>query len=153
ACLASIVQPISGDRAAKHLASAQPLKLAAAEAHLRTEAHADLHVGGVPDLDTGRFHGAIAVPGGLSVLAFGSRDATVTGLEAFPRRDWPPVLEVRSAFQTMVGAGTAMALVAVAVALSALRRRRLPGGRRWLLLYAAAAPLGFVSLEAGWLVT
>jgi cytochrome d ubiquinol oxidase subunit I len=153
ACLTSIVQPLSGDRAAKHLATAQPLKLAAAEAHLRTEARADLHVGGVPDLQTGGFHGAVAIPGGLSFLAFGDRDAAVTGLEAFPRRDWPPVLKVRAAFQTMVGAGTAMALVALAVAAATIRRRRLPGSRRWLILYAGAAPLGFVSLEAGWLVT
>jgi cytochrome d ubiquinol oxidase subunit I len=153
ACLTAIVQPLSGDRSAKHLAAAQPLKLAAAEAHLRTESRADLHVGGVPDLETGRFHGAVAIPGGLSFLAFGSRDATVTGLDAFPRRDWPPVPKVRAAFQTMVGAGTAMALVALAVLASALRRRRLPGSRRWLVVLALAAPLGFVSLEAGWLVT
>src|SRR5262249_12096522 len=86
-------------------------------------------------------------------LAFGDREARVTGLEAFPRRDWPPVLRVRSAFQTMVGAGTAMALVALAVAASTMRRRRLPRGRRWLWLYVLCAPLGFVSLEAGWLVT
>jgi cytochrome d ubiquinol oxidase subunit I len=153
ACLTSIVQPISGDRSAKHLAAAQPLKLASAEAHLHTEAGADLHVGGVPDLDTGRFHGAVAIPGGLSFLAFGDRTATVTGLEAFPRRDWPPVQKVRAAFQTMVGAGTAMALLALAVVASALRRRRLPDGRRWLWAFALSGPLGFVSLEAGWLVT
>ncbi len=38
ACLTALVQPLSGDRSAKHLAVAQPLKLAAAEAHLRTGA-------------------------------------------------------------------------------------------------------------------
>jgi len=153
ACLTAIVQPLSGDRSAKHLAAAQPLKLAAAEAHLRTEARADLHVGGVPDLETGRFPGAVAIPGGLSFLAFGSRDATVTGLEAFPRDEWPPVLKVRAAFQTMVGAGTTMALVALAVLAWTIRRRRLPDGRRWLWVLALTAPLGFVCLEAGWLVT
>jgi cytochrome d ubiquinol oxidase subunit I len=153
ACAAAIVQPISGDRSAKHLATAQPLKLAAAEAHLRTEPRADLHVGGIPDLATGEFHGAVAIPGGLSFLAFGSRDATVAGLEAFPVQDWPPVVKVRTAFQTMVGAGMAMALVALAVLASTVRRRRLPGSRRWLIVFALAGPLGFVSLEAGWLVT
>jgi len=153
ACVTAIVQPVSGDRSAKHLAVAQPLKLAAAEAHLRTASRAALHVGGIPDLDTGEFHGAIAVPWALSILAFGDRDATVVGLEAFPRDEWPPVLAVRTAFQVMVGTGTAMALAAVAVALAALRRRRLPDGRRWLLAFALMGPLGFVALEAGWLVT
>lgn len=37
--------------------------------------------------------------------------------------------------------------------MAALRRRGLPDGRRWLTALAAAGPLGFVALEAGWLVT
>ena len=39
--------------------------------------------------------------------------------------DWPPVLAVRSAFQVMVGAGSAMALAALAVIAFTVRRRRL----------------------------
>src|SRR5262245_61739010 len=135
ACLTAIVQPLSGDRSAKHLAVAQPLKLAAAEAHLHTAAHAPLHVGGVPDLQSGTFRGAVPIPGGLSFLAFGDFGATVTGLDAFPRDQWPPVLGVRTAFQVMVGAGTAMALAALAIGVVALRRRRLPDSRRWLLAF------------------
>jgi len=153
ACVTALVQPLSGDRSAKHLAVAQPIKLAAAEALLHTERRAPLHVGGVPDLATGQFHGAIAIPGGLSFLAFGDVDAQVTGLDNFPRDDWPPVLAVRTAFQTMVGAGTAMAALALAIGIATLRRRRLPTARGWLLALAAAGPLGIVSLEAGWLVT
>jgi cytochrome d ubiquinol oxidase subunit I len=153
ACLTALVQPLSGDRSAKHLAVAQPVKLAAVEAHLHTERRAPLHVGGVPDLATGDFHGAIAIPGGLSFLAFGDRDAVVRGLEEFPRADWPPVVAVRTSFQVMVGAGTAMALLALAVGAAALRRRRLPDGQGWLVTLAAAGPLGIIALEAGWLVT
>jgi cytochrome bd ubiquinol oxidase subunit I len=155
ACLTAIVQPLSGDRSAKHLAVAQPLKLAAAEAHLHTGGHAALHLGGVPDLETGAFRGALPIPGGLSFLAFGDLHARVTGLDAFPRRDWPPVLAVRSAFQVMVGAGSAMALAALVVVAVCLRRRRVVAewGRRWLIAFVILGPLGFVSLEAGWLVT
>jgi cytochrome bd ubiquinol oxidase subunit I len=153
ACLTALVQPLSGDRSAKHLAVSQPLKLAAAEAHLHTSARAALHVGGIPDLETGAFHGAIAIPGGLSFLAFGDFGAKVVGLEAFPRDQWPPVLAVRTAFQVMVGAGSAMALAALAIIVFAIRRRRLPASRRWLLAFVGLGPLGFVSLEAGWLVT
>jgi cytochrome d ubiquinol oxidase subunit I len=153
ACATALVQPLSGDRSAKHVAVAQPLKLAAAEAHLHTQARAPLHVGGVPDLATGAFHGAIAIPGALSFLAHGDFGATVTGLDAFPRDEWPPVVSVRTAFQVMVGAGSAMALAALAIIAATLRRRRLPDGRRWLLAFVVLGPLGFVSLEAGWLVT
>ena len=55
------------------------------------------------------------MPGGLSFLAFGNPDATVTGLEAFPRAEWPPVMAVRTAFQVMVGAGTTMAALGFAM--------------------------------------
>ena len=60
---------------------------------------------------------------------------------------------MRTAFQVMVGAGSAMALAAIAVIVAAARRRRWPDGRRWLLAFVVLGPLGFVSLEAGWLVT
>jgi len=68
------------------------------------------------------------------------------------------VVSVRTAFQVMVGAGSAMALAAIAVILAAARRaaaRRpvVPDGRRWLIAFVLLGPLGFVSLEAGWLVT
>ena len=86
AATTAIIQPFSGDRSAKHVAAAQPVKLAALEAHVHTGGHAPLHVGGVPDLGTGEFHGALAIPGGLSFLAHGDFDATVTGLDAFPRK-------------------------------------------------------------------
>lgn len=110
-------------------------------------------MGGIPDLETGGFHGAVPIPGGLSFLAFGDFDATVTGLDAFPREQWPPVLGVRTAFQIMVGAGSAMALAAFAIVVFVLRRRQWPDSRRWLRAFVVLGPLGFVSLEAGWLVT
>jgi cytochrome d ubiquinol oxidase subunit I len=153
ACLTALVQPLSGDRSAKHIASAQPLKLAAAEALLHTRREAPLHVGGWPDLDTGEIRSALAIPGGLSFLAFGDPGAAVKGLSEFPRSEWPPVLAVRTAFQVMVAAGTALAALALAVLAFLVRRRRWPDGRRWLWALVLGSPLGFVALEAGWLVT
>jgi cytochrome d ubiquinol oxidase subunit I len=157
ACLTAIVQPLSGDRSAKHLALAQPSKLAAAEALLRTTRAAPLHVGGWPDLATGEFRGAITLPKGLSLLAHNDPESVVIGLDQTPRDEWPPVVPVRTAFQVMVGAGTALAGLAALVGLVAVVRRRRresgPWPRRLLWALAAASPLGFVALEAGWLVT
>ena len=161
ACLTALVQPLSGDFSAKHLAVAQPSKLAAAEALMRTTRAAPLHVGGWPDLETGEIRGALSIPGGLSFLAHGDANAVVIGLDQTPPADRPPVLATRTAFQVMVGAGTAMAGVAALVGAFALRRRRRraaggappPWPRALLLALVAASPLGFVALEAGWLVT
>jgi cytochrome d ubiquinol oxidase subunit I len=158
ACVTALVQPFSGDRAAKHLAVAQPTKLAAAEALVRTTRAAPLHVGGWPDLASGEIRGALRVPGGLSFLAHGDPDAIVIGLDQTPLEDRPPVVATRTAFQVMVGAGTVMAgVAALAVAVALRRRRRKAGGGPWpralLLALVVASPLGFVALEAGWLVT
>ncbi len=151
--LASLAQPLSGDLSAKHVAQQQPLKLAAAEAHFHTRARAPLHLGGLPDLETGEVRYALELPGGLSFLAFGDFDATVQGLNDFPRAQWPPVLATHLAFQVMVGCGMALAALSAALLGFALLRRRLPTGRIWLRAVLVASPLGLVALEAGWLVT
>src|SRR5262249_60939348 len=88
-------------------------------------------------------------PLGLSLLASHDPDAEVAGLEAFPQRDWPPTRIVHASFQIMVGAGSALALVAAGWALALARRRRLPVGRVALGAVIAAGPLGGVGLEGG----
>jgi cytochrome bd ubiquinol oxidase subunit I len=157
ACLTALLQPISGDRAAKHVALSQPSKLAAAEALVHTTRAAPLHLGGWPDLSTGEIRGALSLPRGLSSLAHGDPNSIVMGLDMIPRRDWPPVVATRTAFQIMVGAGSALAGLAIVAGVVALRRRRrrvdAPWPRPLLFALAAASPLGFVALEAGWLVT
>src|SRR6185436_11915318 len=62
ACLTALVQPLAGDRSAKHVATDQPVKLAALEGHFHTEARAPLHVGGWPDEDTRTTRWAIEIP-------------------------------------------------------------------------------------------
>jgi cytochrome d ubiquinol oxidase subunit I len=77
----------------------------------------------------------------------------VKGLEEFPRGDWPPVAIVHAAFQIMVAAGSAMALVALWAAYNAWRRKS-PTDSRWLLrAVVAVSPLGLIAIEAGWTVT
>ena len=153
ACVAAIAQPISGDLAARHIAVHQPVKLAAAEGHFHTERGAALHLGGWPDERTGETRFALSVPRGLSFLAFHDPDAEVRGLDAFPRADWPPVAVVHIAFDVMVGIGSALAGLAMMLGGMALRRRALPTARWVLWSLVLAGPLGFVALEAGWVVT
>jgi cytochrome bd ubiquinol oxidase subunit I len=151
--VASLAQPLSGDYAAKVVARTQRAKLAAMEGQFRTERRAPLRIGGVPDPATGRTRYALEVPGMLSVLAYGSPDAEVLGLDAFPPQDRPPVVVLHLAFQVMVGCGVAMAALAVAAALLAWRGGGVPTNRAFLRAVVAASPLGVVAIEAGWTVT
>jgi cytochrome d ubiquinol oxidase subunit I len=147
------VQVVVGDWAGRVVAKTQPAKFAAMEGQFRTQARAPLRIGGIPDAQAGVTRFAIEIPGGLSWLAHRDADAVVKGLDDVPPRDRPPVAVVHLAFQAMVGAGSAMLLLAVVAGVSLLRRRRLPGGRAFLTALALCAPLSVVALEAGWIVT
>jgi cytochrome d ubiquinol oxidase subunit I len=153
ASITAVLQPLSGDHSAHSIAQEEPLKLAAAEAHFKTQAHAPLRVGGIPDVKTGEVHYGIEIPSGLSLLAAHDPAAEVKGLEEWPREDWPPVASTHYAFEVMVGAGSAMALLGVVSAFLAWRKKGVPDGRLFLWAVAASGPLGFIALEAGWLVT
>jgi cytochrome d ubiquinol oxidase subunit I len=150
---AALLMPLSGDLSGRHVARWQPVKLASLEGQFRTETGAPLRIGGWPDEAAGETRYALEIPRGLSLLAFHDPDAEVKGIEAFPREDRPPVAPVHVAFQIMAGLGSFMALVA-AWALALMLRRRDASAHRWLLrALAAAAPMGFICVEAGWVVT
>jgi cytochrome d ubiquinol oxidase subunit I len=150
---AALLQPLSGDFSARHVAEVQPSKLAAMEGHFESGRGVPLVIGGWPDVDARVTRFALKVPYGLSLLAFHDPHAEVKGLDAFPRADWPPVAVVHVAFQVMVGCGSLLAAVAALAAFLAWRRRALPDQRWFLLLLVACGPLGLVALEAGWTVT
>ena len=150
--IAAFLQPISGDLSAKDIAKRQPVKLAAMEAHYETEKGAPLYIGGIVDEEKKEVNYKIAIPKALSFLAFGDFDAEVKGLNDFPEEDLPPVAIVHYAFQIMVGLGTAMMGLAVLFFIS--YKKKSFRSKSWFLwLFVLATPLGFIALEAGWIVT
>jgi cytochrome d ubiquinol oxidase subunit I len=151
--IAALLQPLSGDLSARAVALNQPAKLAALEGQFRTEAGAPLRIGGIPDEERGETRYAIEIPRGLSFLAFHDRQATVKGLEAFPRDQWPNTRIVHFAFQAMVALGMLMMGAALWGALQWWRRRALPDGKWFLRTLVLVAPAGMIAIEAGWTVT
>jgi cytochrome bd ubiquinol oxidase subunit I len=151
--IAALLQPLSGDRSAKHVAQYQPAKLAAMEAHYHTERDATLLIGGIPDDDARQVHGAIEVPYLLSFLAFNDPHAEVIGLDRIPRELWPPTRICHFAFEIMIGAGTLLALLGLLFLALRARRPAWIESRPFLLSVALATPLGFIAVEAGWTVT
>jgi cytochrome d ubiquinol oxidase subunit I len=150
---AAILQPISGDISARSVAREQPAKLAAMEAHFETAKGVPLTIGGWPDMDGRETRFAIKIPYGLSLLAFHDPNAVIKGLNEFPRKDWPNVPIVHLAFQIMVALGTYLALLSLWIGWLAIRRKDMMTNRVLLGAIAAAAPMGFIAIEAGWTVT
>jgi cytochrome bd ubiquinol oxidase subunit I len=151
AAVASPLQVIVGDWAARDVAVYQPVKLAAMEGLATTTRGAAEHL-------LGWYNGhavvwGIEIPRLLSLLAFHNPNAVVKGLAIVPLADQPPVNVVRFSFQTMVGIGTLLAVVGLVYLFLRFFRRRssLP---RWLLVsVVAAGPLSVVALIAGWITT
>jgi cytochrome bd ubiquinol oxidase subunit I len=151
--VAALLQPLSGDFSAKDVAERQPAKLAALESHFKTSQPADLIIGGVPDAEKEEVNYAIHVPGALSFLAHGDFNAKVVGLDQFPKDERPPVLIVHLAFQFMVGSGFLLATAGLLFLLFSWRWKRYLSQKSWLVFVACLTPLGFLAVEAGWIVT
>ena len=150
AAVTACLQIVTGDVSARAVARSQPAKLAAMEAHYETRAGAPLSFGGVVDTEGESVRGAIEIPRGLSLLVAHDPDAVVPGLDQVPRSDRPFVPLVHAAFDVMVACGGA--LVALGAAFWVVRARRMREGRALLVALVLGSPLGFVALEAGWVV-
>jgi cytochrome bd ubiquinol oxidase subunit I len=151
AALASPVQVLVGDWAAREVARNQPTKLAAIEGLSHTQRDAPLHLIGWYTRD-GIKHG-IRVPKLLSLLAFHDPDAKVLGLDAVPERDRPPINVVRVAFQTMVAIGTFLALIGLIFLVVRIRRKRIPESVWFYRAVVVAGPLSVIALISGWVTT
>jgi cytochrome d ubiquinol oxidase subunit I len=156
--VAAVLQPLSGDILAKMVAQNLPVKLASMEGQFETEKGAPLRIGGIPDENAGVTRYAIQIPHGLSILAYNDPNATVKGLNDFPATERPPVAIVHISFQIMVACGMAMMGIALWGAWRHWRARHKESeawlDSKWFLrALILAAPLGFIAIEAGWVVT
>lgn len=151
--IAALLQPISGDISAKMVAKRQPAKLAAMEAHFKTEPYSPLILGGIPDEKNKKVNYAIELPGMLSFLVYDNFKTPVKGLDQIPQQDQPPVTVTHFAFQIMVGLGMAMMALGIIYLLAIWKKRNWFDKGWFLKLFIAATPIGFIAVEAGWTVT
>ena len=154
-----VVDNLSTD-STRDIAGAYTTKLdlrivAAMEGQFETERCAPLRIGGLPDVEARETRYAIEIPCGLSFLSATDPNAEILGLERWPRDEWPSIVATHFGFQVMVGAGTAMMCVAAVYVWVRWRGRRsgAPLPRIVLSALVVSLPLGFLALEAGWLVT
>ncbi len=153
ACIAAILQPLSGDISAKDVAKRQPAKLAAMEAHFQTQKNAPLIIGGIPDEKNKTVKYKLELPGFLSFMAYGDTDAEVAGLDSIPKELHPPVAVTHYAFQIMVGLGMLMMALSFIYFLALWKKKKWLASKWLLRLFVIATPMGFIAVEAGWTVT
>jgi cytochrome d ubiquinol oxidase subunit I len=151
--VAIVLAGITGDASARFVYGAQPAKFAAMEGLYRTQRGAPITIGGIPSDSQQRVLYGIQIPKGLSFLAAFDPNAEVLGLNSFPAADRPNPVLVHLSFDSMVGLGTFIGLLAAAFWLMVLRRRKVPLWRPLLIGLVAAGPASVGAMESGWFVT
>ncbi len=147
----SIGVALMGDFSGQQVASKQPSKLAALESHWETQTNAPLVMFFIPDEKNERnLYEFGSIPGGLSLLAFHSTKAEVTGLKDIPPDERPPVMITWLAFRVMVALGFLFLLL---TGVGWLRRNKLESSPWYLRTMLFAIPLPYLAIEAGWVVT
>jgi cytochrome bd ubiquinol oxidase subunit I len=152
ACIATPLQLFVGDTAARGVADHQPAKFAAMECIEKTGTDQTEYLGGVCTKDGVK--GAIGIPGLDSFLVGWSTDTKVTGLNDIPADERPPANTfIHLSFDTMVGIGSALFLLALWFAFAWWRKRDIPQTPWFLRAVAVSGAGAIVALWAGWIVT
>jgi cytochrome d ubiquinol oxidase subunit I len=160
AVVASLLQLVTGHSSGVTIAETQPAKLAAFEGHYPAEAPAGLYLLGWVDDEKESVTG-IQIPGMLSFMVHGDATVPVTGLQAFPPEDRPPVNIVFQSYHAMVGIGFLLIFLSL---LGAFMWKRgtlfTTPWLLWIFVFAVLLPqlanqLGWFSAEVGrqpWIV-
>jgi cytochrome bd ubiquinol oxidase subunit I len=152
AAIAAPIQLFVGDTAARAVADDQPAKFAGFECVYESGDDQTEYIGGI--CTDGEVKDGIGIPGLDSLLVGFSTSTYVKGLDQIPAENRPPANTLlHNAFDTMVGIGTGLFLLAVWFAISWWRRRDIPETRWFLRLAAIAGVAAVVALECGWIVT
>jgi cytochrome d ubiquinol oxidase subunit I len=146
------LQVFLGDLYGLNTLEYQPAKLAAIEARWKTGSRVPLTLIAVPDDARETNHYQLDIPLLGSLILTHDLNGTIRGLKEWPTDQRPPVGPPFFAFRIMVGIGLLMlALVLVGNFMRA--GGRVYKSRAFLKTCEIAAPLGFIAVLAGWIVT
>jgi cytochrome d ubiquinol oxidase subunit I len=160
ALIASLLQLVTGHISANGVARNQPAKFAAMEGHYPARAPADLTLVGWVDERTKTVVG-LTLPGGTSYLLHQDFRAPITGLDAIPADERPPVQLTFQAYHAMIAIGMTLIALSVLACImwwsGRLERQRWV---LWALVWSVLGPqlanqLGWMAAEVGrqpWIV-
>ena len=152
ASVATLLQPVVGHLAGERLAEAQPSKFAAIELLPGTTDGAPLTIGGV--LIDGEVRYGIQIPNLGSLIATGSPDARIVGLDDLPEGAEVPASIVHLSFQLMVGIGFSLVALVLWYWFRRWRGSDLLDRSTWFRRgVVVAGPAAMTALIAGWIVT
>ena len=159
--IAIVLVVLNGHSQAQHMVETQPMKMAAAEALWTSLDPASFSLLTIGDLSQRRDVFAIRLPRLLSLLSYNQLSGEVKGIHNLqaeyeqvygPGNYIPPVAVTYWSFRIMVGAGFAMAALAL-YALFIVMGEMFEHRPRILKLFLWAIALPYLANTAGWLMT
>src|SRR6476646_4366176 len=146
ACIATPIQFMVGDTAARAIAHNQPIKFAAMECVEQTSTDVTEYIYGRCTSDGVK--DGIGIPGFDSFLVGWSTSTQVTGLDSVPPDDRPPFdTMLHWAFDTMVGICSVLILLALWLGIAWWRKRDFPQTKWFLRAVAVSGLAAVVALE------
>lgn len=136
----------------QYLAKSQPRKLAAIELVPQTGANQPYIIGGELSADGTSVEGGIRIPNGLSILTGNSPSTEVKGLNEFPKEDWPNLIINKLFEYKMLLVGVLITVPTIFLLLYRFKRQR-AFSNPMLFGFVVAAPIAFIVVELGWMVT
>jgi cytochrome d ubiquinol oxidase subunit I len=147
------LQIILGDLHGLNTLEYQPAKVAALEGRYDTVQPTPLTLFGIPDDENATMHYAVEIPVLGSLILTHSWTTPIKGLKEWPPDERPPVALPFFAFRIMVGIGLIMLAIAIVGQVMLRSDERIYRSAWFLRLCQWAAPLGFIAVVAGWIVT
>lgn len=148
ASISLILQLLTGHESAQIAGEYQPAKLAAFEGIYQTQKGAPLSLIGYADSKTQRVYG-FEIPKMLSFLVHGDFEAEITGLDKFPKEDWPNVGLVYQTYHLMIIMWVLM-VTACAVAVYSIWKGSLGSHRGVLYFLVVSVLFPQIANQAGW---
>src|SRR5258707_5179198 len=152
ALIASILVAFpTGDQQAKMVGNHQPVTLAAMEGKFVGGPVAGVAVIGQPNIAARRLDNPIEIPGALSLLAYGTFQIYVYGLDEYPEDAWPDNIELLYySFHVMITLGTIFILL-MAYAGFQNWRGQLESSTMLLWVLMLAFPFPYIANTLGWM--
>jgi cytochrome d ubiquinol oxidase subunit I len=141
----------TGDQQSVMVYRYQPITLAAMEGLFDTGKGAPLAILGQPNPETGQIDNPLQLPHALSFLSTRNWEGKVSGLNDFPRDQWPdniPLLYF--SYHNMVGIGTILLLIAIVAGVE-LWRGRIYSEKPLLWILMLSFPLPYIATTFGWM--
>lgn len=145
-----VLQLVSGDYSGRGVAKWQPAKLAAFEGVYKTTDYTPMYIFGSSDPETGTVKG-FKIPGLLSWLVYHNAKQPVTGLDNFPKSDWPVTAAVFQTYHLMITFWGIMFVIIIWAIIKAFRKTLFTNSK-WLwraLIISVLFPQ--VSNITGWM--